>query len=60
MRVTVATEVHHRVSKAGGGTDDPSNLVALSHDCHLRMDAEEQGKALKPKSRISIDGYPVE
>lgn len=35
-RVLVAHEVDHIVSKARGGTDDPSNLQAINRDCHKR------------------------
>jgi 5-methylcytosine-specific restriction protein A len=44
QRVTPGTELHHRVGRARGGTDDPANLVLLCADCHrvhtLRQAAE--------------------
>jgi len=57
-RVTLATEVHHIKSKAKGGTDDPSNLISMSHACHVRADAEAQQRALKPRVSIGLDGFP--
>lgn len=30
----VANEVDHIVPLSQGGTDDPGNLRAISHDCH--------------------------
>ncbi len=29
-------EVHHRVPKRKGGSDDPSNLVTMCHEHHVR------------------------
>lgn len=34
-RVTLASEVDHRIPKAEGGTDDESNLQAICRTCHL-------------------------
>jgi 5-methylcytosine-specific restriction enzyme A len=67
LRVTPATEVHHITSKASAKrrgwslarTDDPANLASMSHDCHEREDAQEQGRTLKPMVQIGVDGYPV-
>jgi len=58
-RPTLATEVHHIKSKAHGGSDDPSNLASTSHDCHLKADAEAQGKTLNPKSGFDARGLPT-
>jgi len=66
--LTPADEVNHIVPKADaqrkGWTqqqmDDPGNLQAVAHDCHLRITAEQQGKAYKPKVQIGVDGYPIE
>lgn len=30
-----ATGYHHRKTRARGGTDHPTNLVALCYDCHM-------------------------
>lgn len=68
IRVRIATEVHHIVSKAKAETlgwtkaqtDDPSNLSAINRDCHKRETAKEQGRQLVFRPRIGIDGYPVE
>jgi len=58
LRLTLATEVNHIKPKAEGGTDDPSNLQAVSSQCHQRITAEQQGKTLRPKVTIGVDGYP--
>jgi 5-methylcytosine-specific restriction protein A len=63
LRLTPANEVHHVVGKAiakrMGWTqaqmDDPGNLAAIAHDCHVRVTIEEKGQ--RPKPRIGIDGY---
>lgn len=65
-RTTLATEVHHVKPKAECAaigwtqvqTDDPSNLASMSHDCHVRADAEAQGNEIKPRVRIGLDGFP--
>lgn len=33
-RIIPATEVHHKIPKASGGSDDIENLEALCHACH--------------------------
>lgn len=38
-----ATEVHHRVPKVLGGTDDDANLQALCKSCHSRITAQTKG-----------------
>ncbi len=58
-RITLATEVHHIKSRAKGGSDHPSNLASMSHACHKRADAEEQGRAYKPRVVIGPDGFPA-
>lgn len=40
-RVRAATEVDHIVALAHGGTDYPSNLRAIHHDCHKLKTARE-------------------
>ena len=65
-RVTPASEVDHIVSKAEAKrkgwtqqqTDDPSNLRAIAHACHVRVTAEQQGH--KPKRRVGLDGFPID
>ena len=65
LRVTAASEVHHKVSKADaerkGWTqaqiDDPANLASMHPDCHKREDAANMGRKMKPT--IGLDGYPV-
>lgn len=59
VRITPANEVHHIISKAKGGTDDDSNLQAINNECHKRETAADQGKLLKPKATIGLDGWPV-
>lgn len=58
LRLTVATEVDHRIPKAKGGTDALENLQAIGPDCHKRKTAEEVGRTVRPT--IGADGYPVE
>lgn len=42
-RIRPAHEVDHIVAVAEGGTDDPSNLRAINHDCHeLKTRRESQ------------------
>jgi hypothetical protein len=40
-------------------TDAPSNLQAVNRECHKRITMAEQGKILRPKIIIGIDGYPI-
>ena len=58
VRLTLANEVHHILSKAKGGTDDLSNLQAINKECHKRETAADQGRILKPKVTIGMDGWP--
>lgn len=58
LRVTLATHVDHIVPKATGGSDDPSNLRALSAECHKRITMEQFGKT--PRPSIGVDGWPTE
>ena len=30
-------ELHHVIERVKGGSDDPSNIVGLCHDCHLKI-----------------------
>ena len=39
-RITVATEVHHKLPLSRGGTHDVKNLMALCTPCHSRITAE--------------------
>jgi len=39
-RLTAATEVHHILPLAHGGTNDEQNLMALCKSCHSRITAE--------------------
>ena len=46
-RVGGQLELDHIVNTANGGTDDPSNLQILCHDCHkVKTQAESQGQNL--------------
>lgn len=56
QRITPATEVDHITPKAKGGTDDPANLRAVCHPCHVRVSAAQRG--WKPRMRVGLDGYP--
>lgn len=40
-RVKIGTEVDHKINKAQGGADDPSNLQAICHDCHEAKTQQE-------------------
>lgn len=40
-RVTLATEVDHRVPLSQGGTDDRANLDSVCADCHRAKSARE-------------------
>lgn len=55
-RLREATQVDHRIPKAQGGTDDPSNLCAINAECHKRKTDIENGRRLKPV--IGADGWP--
>ena len=59
VRLTLANEVHHIISKAKGGTDDLSNLQAINKECHKRETATDQGKTFNPRVTIGADGWPT-
>lgn len=67
LRVTVATEVDHIMSKINARAlgwseariEDMSNLQAINSVCHAHKTLEEQGKPVKPRVRIGLDGFPV-
>lgn len=59
LRLTIATEVDHRVPKALGGGDGLDNLQAINTDCHKRKTVEENGGKLNLKPKIGLDGYPI-
>lgn len=62
-RVTPATQVHHKLGKADGGTDDHDNLESICDACHqaetLRQAAEARGHTYRPKVTIGRDGWPI-
>jgi len=43
-RITPAEEVHHIKPLSRGGTNDPSNLMALCTSCHSQITAREGGR----------------
>lgn len=57
-RLSEATEIdHYPVPLHRGGAEfDPGNVRPLCRDCHL--DVTRQQRGLRPKARISIDGWP--
>lgn len=56
-RVTAATEIDHiHALHLGGAEFDPANCRPLCRDCHLDVTRDQRG--LRPKVRISIDGWP--
>lgn len=59
-KLRAAGQVDHIRPKANGGSDDEVNLEAICADCHRKKTAEESGRPLKTKRRISIDGWPEE
>ncbi len=59
-RLRPAHEVDHIKPKAQNGTDDFSNLVAINKDCHKRKSMAEQGRPLRERPTIGLDGYPVQ
>ena len=59
IRVTPATEVDHIIPKAKGGTDRLDNLQSINKQCHKIKTAAEQGRNLKPKIQIGMDGLPI-
>ena len=66
-RTTIATEVDHIVSRANAQAlgwskaraEHPDNLQAINSDCHAIKTQEEQGKTVKPKRIIGLDGFPI-
>ncbi|WP_233866690.1 HNH endonuclease [Paraburkholderia adhaesiva] len=56
--VTEATEVDHIVRVADGGTDDPSNLQSLCHECHADKTARENGCG--HPTGCDADGMPLD
>jgi 5-methylcytosine-specific restriction enzyme A len=56
-RTTTATEVHHIVAKAHGGTDDPSNLVSICRSCHEDETVKQRGG--KPRLKFDRNGFPI-
>lgn len=38
-RTTAATDVHHKLARRAGGSDDADNLEALCHSCHSKRTA---------------------
>jgi len=58
-RSVPATQVDHVIAKAKGGTDDLGNLQSLCRDHHEAKTAAENGRAVKPKTRFGVDGWPV-
>jgi len=65
--IHVGTEVDHIVSKAEGKRlgwaqsriECDANLQTICHDAHKAKTAQEQGRTLKPKQTIGIDGFPL-
>lgn len=40
-----ATDVHHRVARVNGGTDDLENLISLCAECHHKVTARQAATA---------------
>lgn len=66
-RTTIATEVDHIISRARATAmgwsesriEDEANLQAINSDCHTRKTIEEQGKRVRTRTRIGLDGFPI-
>ncbi len=54
---TPATEVDHILSKAHGGTDEPTNLQAICTQCHQHKTAKENGSN---KASYNAEGEPID
>lgn len=60
-------EVDHIVSKAEGKRlrwpksriECDDNLQTICREAHKEKTAQEQGRTLKPKQTIGIDGFPI-
>lgn len=60
-------EVDHIVSKAEAQRlgwpksriECDDNLQTICHDAHKAKTAQEQGRTLRPKQTIGIDGFPI-
>ncbi|MGY6696094.1 MAG: HNH endonuclease [Roseinatronobacter sp.] len=63
-RVAPATEVDHIVPKAKGGADTLENTQSICGPCHkaktAREAAEAQGRTVRQRRRIGLDGYPLD
>lgn len=59
LRIASATEVHHIIARADGGTNEMDNLQAINTACHKRETAAAQGRTIRPAIVIGIDGYPL-
>jgi 5-methylcytosine-specific restriction protein A len=65
-RITHATEVDHKISKAQGRRrgsavsiiEGDDNLQALCNDCHKSKTAEEEGRTYAPRVVTGSDGWP--
>jgi len=55
-KVTQASQVHHVVSRARGGSDDMANLVSLCSACHEATHIVERGGKPKP-ARVQFDRH---
>lgn len=45
----LATEVHHVIERAAGGTDDDENLLAICESCHYRLTSEANRRRAKQR-----------
>ncbi len=56
-----AEEIHHMIFRSQGGTDDPSNLVALCQDCHQQAHGLRSGKlpAWVLQAMVAYDKFRV-
>ena len=63
-RVTPATEVDHIIPKAKGGADTLENTQSACTPCHRAKTATEaaeaQGRKVRQRRRIGLDGYPLD
>ncbi len=58
-RVTVATEVDHRVPLFKGGADDDSNRQSLCTECHIEKTRADKGHDAKVGKGCDASGWPT-
>jgi 5-methylcytosine-specific restriction protein A len=57
-KIRVGEIADHIIPLAKGGTGDRSNYQLLCQGCADAKDAKDRGVTMKPRRRISYDGWP--